>query len=106
MILGLILLLGCGRDGDTGVDCREPPTYDSWVRGFLEGKCQSCHASTAPNRHGAPPNVTFGSEVSATEWSERIYITIFEEGSMPPSGGVTQDERILLEQWLDCPTKD
>ncbi len=104
MILGLIVLLGCVKDGDTGVDCRQPPTYNSWVRGFLEGKCQSCHASTAPNRHGAPPNVFFDSEMAAEEWRERIYATIFEEGSMPPSGGVTQDERILLEQWLDCPS--
>ena len=106
MILGLILYLGCGKEGDTGIDCREPPTYNTWVRGFLEGKCQSCHASTTPTRHGAPPNVFFDSEMATEEWRERIYATIFEEGSMPPSGGVTQDEKILLEQWLDCPSKN
>ena len=104
MILSLLLVISCGKDGDTGVDCRQPPTYDNWAQGFLGGKCQSCHASTAPNRHGAPPNVFFDTEEAAMEWSERIYVTIFEEGSMPPSGGVTNDERILLEQWLECPT--
>ena len=90
------------KDGDNGIDCRQPPTYDNWMKGFLEGKCQSCHASTAPNRHGAPTDVFFDTEEAANEWRERIYITIFEEESMPPSGGVTLDERVLLEQWLEC----
>ena len=102
MILSFLLFFSCGRDGDTGIDCRQPPTYDTWVQGFLEGKCQSCHASTAPNRHGAPASVFFDSEEAAIAWSDRIYSTIFEEGSMPPSGGVTNDDRILLEQWLEC----
>ena len=98
----LIILLSCSNGKDTGVDCQNPPTYENWTQGFLDGKCQSCHASTSPNRHGAPSNVTFDTASQANEWRERIYATIFEEASMPPSGGITSEEIILLEQWLEC----
>ena len=95
-------LMGCNRGKDSGVDCSSPPTYNSWTQGFLDGKCQSCHASTAPDRHGAPPNVAFDNRTLALEWQERIAATILEEGSMPPSGGITDEEMILLEQWIEC----
>ena len=101
-MLVLTMLLACGSGKDTGIDCSAPPTYNSWAQGFLNGKCQSCHASTSPNRHGAPPNVYFDNEAAALAWKERIYVTIFEEGSMPPSGGVTMEEVVLLEQWIEC----
>lgn len=98
----LTLILACSSGKDTGLDCSNPPTYSTWAKGFLDGKCQSCHASTSSNRHGAPANVYFDNEAAALVWKERIYATIFEESSMPPSGGVTLEEVILLEQWLEC----
>ncbi len=94
--------LGCGAGKDTGIDCTNPPTYTTWTQGFLDGKCQSCHATTAENRHGAPPNVAFDTETMTNEWKDRIEATILNKESMPPSGGITLEERILLEQWLEC----
>lgn len=95
-------LIACDRSKDTGTDCSDPPTYDNWTQGFLDGKCQSCHASTSPNRNGAPPSVAFDTRAMADQWRDRIEVTVFEEGSMPPSGGVTSTEKVLLEQWLYC----
>ena len=82
--------------------CSTAPTYDDWTKGFLDGKCQSCHASSTPNRHNAPSDITFDGENEAIYWIEKIEETVFFEESMPPSGGVTDDEKMLLMEWMDC----
>ena len=56
----LFLLLACTGDAtdDTAVAdaCADAPvvTYETFGAGFLLENCQSCHASTAPDRKGAP----------------------------------------------------
>lgn len=84
------------------VVCDDPPLYKDWVEGFLKGKCQPCHAANTPNRYGAPENVYFDSEEASLFWIEAIERTTLEWESMPPSGGVTDDEKELLKLWLDC----
>lgn len=100
IFLGLIL--ACGKSNDTA-DCFDAPTYSSWAKGFLIGKCQPCHASTAPNRFGAPEKVIFDDRSDVLRQLSDIKSAVLERGSMPPSGGVTDDERLLLEAWLECP---
>lgn len=104
MIVLWLVVSACGSKEDSGVDCSTTPTYQSWTEGFLIGKCQSCHHSESSNRHGAPEPVHFDSYQDTLQWKERIEATILEERSMPPNGGITDDERILLQQWLDCGT--
>ena len=58
---------------------------------------------TAPNRHGAP--LVYLILKAANAWSDRIYATIFEEGSML-KWWCNNDDRILLEQWLECSTQN
>ena len=101
----LSIFLGClfSKNKDSAIDCNEAPTYTEWAHGFFRGKCQSCHASTAPNRHGAPDHVTFDTYQQIEPWLDAIEWTVFEQSSMPPSGGVTEEEAILLMQWLACP---
>ena len=68
---------------------------------FLLGKCQPCHGSDTPT-DGAPESVHFDTRQKAMEQADAIRRTVLEAESMPPSGGVTEDERVLLEAWLDC----
>jgi uncharacterized membrane protein len=101
-VILIILALACGKPNDTA-DCYDAPTYSSWAEGFLIGKCQPCHASTAPNRFGAPESVVFDDRSDALRQLSAIKSTVLERGTMPPSGGVTDNERLLLEAWLECP---
>ena len=97
----VILMLACQGAKDSG-ECVDGPSYDGFMEGFLIGKCQPCHASNAPNRFGAPESVHFDTRQKAVEQVEAIRRTVLVAESMPPSGGVTEDERALLEEWLDC----
>lgn len=104
MMLLLVTLLSCTDQRDSGMDCDSAPTYENWTQGFLNGKCQSCHHSESSNRHGAPEGIVFDTHVDAIQWKDRIEATVFHEASMPPSGGVTTEEKELLEWWFDCST--
>ena len=99
--MSLLLLLACQSAKDSG-DCVDGPSYDGFMEGFLIGKCQPCHASSAPNRFGAPESVHFDTQPSAIDQAADIRRVVLEFSTMPPSGGVTEDEEILLEAWLDC----
>lgn len=113
----LLVLVGCTPDpvdpADTGEDpaftgpaiCEDAPvtTWDNFGAGFLTQHCLACHASTAPDRHDAPDDVTFDTEEEAWTWSERIVARAAGEApTMPPQGGVSADDRYLLEVWLTC----
>lgn len=97
-----LLFQSCGSGQDSGVDCDSVPTYANWAQGFLNGKCQSCHHSENTNRHGAPADIYFDTHEDTIRWLYRIEATIFQEGSMPPNGGVNTEELELLRQWLNC----
>lgn len=110
----LALATGCtgGDDGSAGTTadsgfCATAPvsTYESFGSGFLTENCQTCHASTAPNRHDAPAEVTFDDAAQAWQWADRILARATgAEVTMPPMGGTTDDDRYLLEVWLSCAT--
>jgi cytochrome c5 len=88
----------------TGV-CVDAPvvTYANFGRGFMTQHCQSCHASTTPDRHDAPEAVTFDDEEQVWAQVDRILARATgPEPTMPPQGGVSDDDRYLLEVWLSC----
>lgn len=99
------------KPGETGTAdlegiCVDAPvvTYANFGAGFMTQHCQACHASTTLDRHDAPESVTFDDETSVLAWADRIIArTIGEEASMPPQGGVSEDDLYLLEVWLTCP---
>ncbi len=94
---------------DTGTPadavCADAPriTWENFGAGFVTEACQSCHASTTPNRQGAPASVTFDSEEEALALADRILARVVDAGDMPPQGGITSDDRYLVEVWLRCP---
>lgn len=95
------------EDTGTAVDplCVDAPvvTWNNFGEGFLIENCQACHASTAPNRHGAPENVTFDTEDDVRTWKDRILARAAGDApTMPPMGGTSADDRYLLEVWLTC----
>lgn len=105
----LLLMLACAgteEEKDSNVaTCNDTPivTYDNFGRGFVTESCQGCHASTAPDRHGAPEAVTFDNVEEVWRWDERILARAASaEPDMPPQGGVVEDDRIRLQWWLLC----
>ena len=99
------LLLACAEPADSGDSepCAEPAVgYEGFGEGFLLTHCQGCHASSSPERYGAPVEVSFDDEEQARQWAERIGVTVLELQTMPPGGGVPPDDVALLEQWLSC----
>jgi hypothetical protein len=78
-------------------------TYNSFGQGFMTENCQGCHASTAPQRYGAPEEVFFDTVEDCWTWSERILArSTGDSPTMPPQGGVNEDDRTRLEWWLRC----
>lgn len=104
------LLLGaamaaCGAPRPDAAMCAEAPvvTYDNFGRGFLNAYCQGCHASTATSRGGAPDDVTFDTRAEVHTLAPRILARAAGASpTMPPAGGVLEEEREALEIWLRC----
>lgn len=112
------LLLACGlvvcacdgggdsqpATGDSGFCAAAPVvTYETFGSGFMTQNCQTCHASTSPDRNDAPEEVTFDTVEDCWTWSERILARAAGEApTMPPMGGTTADDRYKLEVWLTC----
>ncbi|MES2644925.1 MAG: hypothetical protein V4850_35895 [Myxococcota bacterium] len=87
--------------------CDGVPTlaYTNFGEGFLRESCQGCHASTAPERFGAPEAVTFDTVDDAWTWAARILArSTGDAPTMPPQGGVSADDRTRLAWWLRCGT--
>lgn len=96
---------GCLADGGNSGLCATAPvtTWDNFGAGFVAQSCDTCHSATTLDRHGAPPDVTFDTEEEVWEWSDRILErTTGETPTMPPQGGVSDDDRYRLEVWLTC----
>ena len=115
-LLASIGLSGCPEPVDTGkavlndsgawqgVACDSSPsvTWDNWGQGFFTTHCQGCHASTAPDRYGAPEGVDFDNLADLRQWHDRVRVRVLDEEDMPPAGGISEDELFLLGVLLDC----
>jgi len=110
----LVVAMGCAGggsspSGDTAADepaiCVGAPvvTWDNFGAGFVTQYCDACHASTTLDRHDAPDDVTFDTEDEIWSHADRILVRAAGDApTMPPMGGVPDDDRTLLEIWLTC----
>lgn len=124
--LSFTLLLACAPDkeGDTSapldtadtaaatsvIDGRvcppgSPLTWQSFGQGFLLDHCVGCHSSQLAEgqRAQATLGVDFDTQPGAQQWLQRIYARSADANdTMPPAGGVTEQQRQLLGDWLAC----
>jgi uncharacterized membrane protein len=93
-----------GEPGAADTFCRDNPvtTWENFGSGFVTQHCQSCHAVGAQERNGAPDDVTFDDEQQVAIFADRVLARVVDDATMPPQGGVTDDERHLVEVWLRC----
>ncbi len=103
----MLLLLACGGGSDTGSAslCDDAPvvTWDNFGDGFVTENCQPCHASTSEDRNGAPTGVVFDTREETLAQADAILaVATGPAPTMPPQGGVTDDDRTLLSYWLTC----
>jgi uncharacterized membrane protein len=93
--------LGCAPD----TICHDAPVvkWANFGQGFVAEACQSCHASAAPDRQEAPADVTFDSHDQLLDWLDLVVErAAADPPTMPPSGGVSDDDRYRLRVWLLC----
>ena len=102
-------LTACGgaaqENGDSAqpvCDTALPVTWANWGEGFVLTHCSGCHAESAPDRHGAPEGFVFDTEEQVLQSAATLLRMVVEEESMPPAGGVRDEEMALLEAWLSC----
>ena len=97
----ILFLFACGLDCS---DDPYAPTYENWAEGFFLSKCLPCHGEAVQEVFGAP-NIQLASYSDVYHLRDTIRRFVLEEQSMPPGGGLFEDEKLMLEQWLDCPQK-
>lgn len=105
-----VLLIGCallGPDetGREGCD-REPPlTWENFGEAIMTRHCTGCHSSLLPEelREEAPLGVDFDTYAGVLAWADRVRArSTGAEPTMPPSGGPSAEELVMLAEWLDC----
>lgn len=85
--------------------CDDAPvlTWDSWGQGFMVESCQACHASTSVDRRGAPESVQFDTREATLAAADRVLARATGDApTMPPMGGVLDEDRERLLIWLTC----
>lgn len=106
-----MLLFSCGAEEapeatEASAACTLEAPLETWETsgaGILKSYCQGCHASTAPERFGAPDDVTFDTREDALRHKDRILARATSEPpTMPPNGGTPEEERQRLRLWLEC----
>ena len=96
---------------DLGAVC--PPdshlTWENFGEPFLLTWCTSCHSSHLsgegdPNeRQNAPLGSDFDTYAHYLDWAEDVDDRAGGNNtSMPPAGGPTEAERVMLSEWIAC----
>jgi hypothetical protein len=101
---------GCLTSDATSIDDYDCPpggtalTYQNFGEDFLGSNCETCHASEAVNRHGAPEAYTFDTVDEVRDHAARIFANAAADNtSMPPGPDDTpSDARDRLAEWLAC----
>jgi uncharacterized membrane protein len=82
--------------------------YENFGAPFVINWCRGCHSSAVPAnmRQKAPKDANFDNVDQVRMWAERIANRATGTSpSMPPAGGPTHEERLLLAEWVACGAK-
>ena len=105
----LVFLAACGDKVDPilefdagSAEDGEAVTYIEDVRPLLETHCLLCHSQSKQGfeRNGAPININFDTYDGILAWIDQASQRI-QSGTMPPTGGIPEDERMLFQRWVD-----
>lgn len=102
LIASIGFLAGCGSDGGNKVtdpgDGNPPqtPSYTTDVRPIMQAGC-SCH-QPGGQMHG---NVPLDTYQRAFQRRSTIKQKVFVERSMPPGGGISDQQRETIRAWVD-----
>ena len=102
------ILLACQEDvTQIPVECDDRITYATVAEPYLRNYCTGCHATKLPmaNRFGAPESVNLDTYADARQWAVRSYVRSVHFQTMPPSGGISDNERRRFKQWALCGAK-
>ena len=106
-------LLACA-DGDEGggptprgIDCDErfpSLSWENYGHGAMDEHCAGCHSSLlrSEQRNNAPLGVDLDTLEGAMEWADRALVRTVDEGTMPPGATLTDEDALLMEEWLVC----
>jgi len=67
--------------------------------------CTGCHSSAVPekDRRGAPLTVNLDALENVRALRDRVFARAADaHKTMPPAGGISDDDRLLLGDWLAC----
>jgi uncharacterized membrane protein len=103
-----IALAAC--NGPTSLDEHPCPpggttlTYENFGKGFIDSRCQTCHAAHSLDRRGAPSEHYFDTRDDVVRQRDRIFIrSAADNKSMPPGPDDPSDaDREKLADWLAC----
>ena len=105
LILGLSVACS-GEPAEDSADlfCQDAPilTWENFGEGLVVERCQSCHASGSESRNGAPEDIYFDTYEDVINHREKILRRVVDEQSMPPQGGLDDEDILGVEIWLDC----
>ena len=80
-------------------------TYENFGQAFMLDWCTSCHSSELPagERAGAPMGMDLDSLDGVRRLADRIWARSGDDNqTMPPLGGIDQETRFRLGEWLGC----
>jgi uncharacterized membrane protein len=105
-LVAVAALAGCGGAPETTApSCADTAvlTWDNFGQAFIVTNCQSCHATTAADRHGAPADVVFDTRGDVLRQAARVLARVTgDPPTMPPGGGISEESRHKITVWLSC----
>ena len=80
-------------------------TYENFGHGFMLSWCSGCHSTQLAENHraGAPVGIDLDSHQAVLDQLDRIWVRSGDNNqTMPPAGGLSDELRFMLGEWLGC----
>ncbi|NCG17573.1 MAG: hypothetical protein GWP91_00970, partial [Rhodobacterales bacterium] len=118
-LVSLLVIVGCDQVSWLGAkpiqvepsvptpdSCEDAPQFATVAEPILVQWCVGCHTSQfeGSDRSGAPTGIDFDTYQGAFANAAAIDRVAggLDGSTMPPAGGITDEERALLREWVSC----